>query len=81
MYRGKQIFTVKVKAKHESKVKGARDPSQRSRAQARTCKRGNTRMQRQRATREFSASSVSADVPKARSGFGGGAEHNFLHIG
>lgn len=70
MYRGKQIFTPKVKAKHEHKMKGAStEPAE---------KHAHEHSKEIHANAEAKASKgifgkiATGGRPKARSGFGGG---------
>ena len=71
MYRGKQIFTPKVKTKHEHKVKGPdTDPAAKHEHEHAKEVHANAEA---KATKGIFGKIATGGRPKARSGFGGGA--------
>ena len=71
MYRGKQIFTPKVKAEHKSKVKGlSTEPATIHVHEHAQEVHANAEM---KSSKGISGKVATGGRPKARSGFGGGA--------
>ncbi len=71
MYRGKQIFTPKVKAKHEHKVKGpSTEPAAKHEHLHAHEEHANAEA---KSTKGVFGKIATGGRPKARSGFGGGA--------